>query len=108
MSLQNLPLDVWQNVMGFFDAQAAIGTFHALWQAGVFTGMTRLDAFWAIIMNARRARRAEEFEMLPDPEPYVSGVDKFVSMGVPRDTAVGVLRDARGSWEGAMQLLGWD
>ena len=109
MNLQHLPLDVWQNVMGWFDAQDAIHTFHVLWDAGVFVDMTKLDAFWAVIMNARQASKPEaEFEMLPDPEPYVSGVEQLVSMGVPNDTAVRVVRDARGSWQGAMDLLGWE
>lgn len=110
MGLQYLPLDVWQNVMGFYDAQQAICVFRALWEAGVFGGMAHLDAFWAVIMNARRACDSEEvkFELLPDPEPYVSGVDKLISMGVSRDTAIRVVRDAHGNWEGAMLLLGWE
>jgi len=109
MGLQRLPLDVWQHVMGCFDAHDAIRTFHVLWDAGVFVRMTKLDAFWAVIMNARHISRPEaDFEMLPDPEPYVSGVEQLVSMGVPRDKAVRVIRDAHGSWEGAMNLLGWE
>ena len=109
MDLQHLPLDVWQHVMGCFNAHDAIHTFHVLWDAGVFAHTTKLDTFWAVIMNARQTSRPEaEFQLLPDPEPYVSGVEQLVSMGVARDTAVCAVRDAHGSLEGAMSLLGWE
>ena len=108
MRVQSLPLDVWQNVVGHFEAQEAVRVFDALWRAGVFPSMRRLDAFWAVIMASRHVSVAEhEFDSLPDPEPFRTGVDQLTEMGVSRESAIRVLRDARGSWEGAMSLLGW-
>lgn len=109
MDWRQLPLDVWQNVIGHFETQEAVRVVDALWSAGVFPDVSRLDAFWAVIMSARNSTKIEEeLEMVPDPDPYVSGVDKLVEFGVARDHAVAVLRDAHGSWEGAMNLLGWN
>ena len=102
-------MDVWQNVMGHFESQEAICVFEKLWKLRMFPDMNRLDAFWAVITNARRTPMPEvEFEILPDSEPFVHGVDKLVDMGLPRTTAIEVLRDAHGSWEMSMRILGWD
>lgn len=109
MDWRQLPFDVWQNVVGNFETQEAVRVVDALWSAGAFPGVSQLDAFWAVIMSARHASKPEgEFQLLPDPDPYVSGVDKLVEFGVDRERAIVVFRDANGSWEVAMNLLGWD
>ena len=108
MPATHLPLDAWEHILGQFEATEAVRVFDTLWTAGMFDDASRLDVFWIVIASARHRRAREEWKQMPDAEPYKSGVATLVDMGVPESIATTVMRQSRGSWEGAMRQLGWD
>lgn len=103
-----LPLDAWQLVLGHFGTAEAMLVFDNLWEAGIFEGSNRLDAFWNVMLSAREQDSVDSIEIMPDPEPFFDGKTKLVDMGVPSEKATEIMRDAHGSWEYAMRMLGWD
>tara|TARA_B110000046_G_scaffold147334_1_gene154919 strand:+ start:1288 stop:1668 length:381 start_codon:yes stop_codon:yes gene_type:complete len=105
-----LPLDVWQLIVGTLDAADAMRVFDNLWEAGIFDGCRRLDAFWGVIASARERGWSEPDVMQnpPDPEPFRAGHTQLVEMGLSSDYATRIMRDARGSWETALRILRWD
>lgn len=106
---QLLPLDAWERVLAHVEVAEAVATFDALWRAGVFGDVPRLDAFWMVIASARHCgAREETLDKLPDPEPFRDGVAALVDMGIDKIRATTIMRQAQGSWYVAMQYLGWD
>jgi hypothetical protein len=103
-----LPLDAWQLVLGNFGTAEAMCVFDSLWEAGIFKGSNRLDTFWSVIVGTREHDTVDSMENMPDSEPFLDGKTRLVEMGVPMEKATEIMRDAHGSWEYAMRMLGWD
>ena len=107
-----LPLDAWQHIVGQLEPKDALLAFDSLWQAGIFTNIARLDAFWAVIASSRerdalRAHHQQREATFPDVQPYRSGRDRLVDMGVDNETATFVMAQSQGRWDLAMLMLGW-
>ena len=103
-----LPLDAWQLILGNFETADAMCVFDNLWEAGIFEGTNRLDAFWSVMLSAREQHTMDSIENMPDPEPFFDGKTRLIDMGVPSEKATEIMRDAHGSWEYAMRMLEWD
>ena len=106
--MTQLPLDTWQHILGKFESMEAMRVFDSLWDAGVFRNVSRLDAFWVVIMSAREDRGHEEVLQFPDPEPFKIGSEKLTEMGVAKARACEIMAASHGSWEDAMRILGWE
>lgn len=108
--ITQLPLDVWQHILGYFEVVDAIAEFEKLWMAKVFQNVSRLDAFWTVIMSAREHTRCNEAppQDFPDIELVRDNVATLVDMGVSEEHATMIMRESGGDWYCAMRLLGWD
>lgn len=106
MSIADVPLDAWVVVFSNFDRHSLVDTFNRLEHAGVFQPEQRLNIFWSVMSEARMS-----FHEPSPPWPYTAvfkrSMDTLLDLGVPRDTATRVVRDANGDLEESMYLLGW-
>lgn len=107
-NLRHLPTDVWAEIFAFVDEQQLVMQFDVLCNAGVFENSCRLTTFWEIQCKMHRRRDDDPFVDFPDTGRYAHVCTTLTEMGLPKEKALTVTRDANGDLGVALSVLGWD
>lgn len=111
MMIEDIPLDAWVIILRHINKQNLIEIYDILFASRAIKVpvQEKLNTFWIVVSQSRYLDELDqEFDQMPDPSESKVVLRTLQEMGLHKDRAYEVVRQACSNLDNAFQILGWN